>query len=375
MARPLLSTLLSISALFALVISSVEPAMGAAKKKPLSVDIKKALAVELTRPVVGGTLPRAFMQLGNMIKAPVTANWSDLETIGVKRDTKVSVRTKGKITGEKLLDLVLMRVSPRGKPLSWYAAHGVIVVTTQKRVLGIKTKQRVLYERKPTGRRLSGARLRTHSFKNEPLKDVIAFYRNVTNANFHVNWKALANVGIDTDQPITLIAKGISISRAMDMITAQLSEGKDKYESVYWMVSGGVVTMTTGHALNTNTIVTIHEVGDLLFTPPNFKGPRLGRSTKGAGDQTSDQTGIFDVGAASGTGDGMEGETAAETREKTKNSLQKIIIDSIGDEMWIDGGGKGSVRYFRNKLIISQTRLGYMLMKQAGVLNGFKQIK
>ena len=43
--------------------------------------------------------------------------------------------------------------------------------------------------------------------------------------------------------------------------------------------------------------------------------------------------------------------------------------------MWTDGGGKGSVRYFRNKLIISQTRLGYMLMKKAGVLDGFKQIK
>ena len=46
-----------------------------------------------------------------------------------------------------------------------------------------------------------------------------------------------------------------------------------------------------------------------------------------------------------------------------------------GGEMWTDGGGKGSVRYFRNKLIISQTRLGYILMKKAGVLDGFKQIK
>ena len=71
----------------------------------------------------------------------------------------------------------------------------------------------------------------------------------------------------------------------------------------------------------------------------------------------------------------MEGESAAETRTRTKNSLEKIITDSIGEEMWITGGGKGSVRFFRNKLIISQTRLGYMLMKNAGVLNAFNQIK
>jgi len=159
------------------------------------------------------------------------------------------------------------------------------------------------------------------------------------------------------------------------MITAQLSEGKDRYESVYWMVNRGVVTMTTGHALNTNTILTIHEVGDLLFTPPNFKGPRLGRSTKGAGDESSDSQGIFDVGADAGDGTGMEDENAAQLRQQAKDSLKKIITDSIGEEMWIDGGGKGSVRYFRNKLIISQTKLGYMLMKKAGVLDGFKQIK
>ncbi len=373
MTKPLSQTMLCITALFALVFSSAALTHGAAAKKPRPVDVKKALATELPKAVIGGSLPRALFQFGNLINVPVVANWTDLGTVGVNRDTKVSVRVSKKIAAEKLLELILMRISPKGKPLGWYESRGVIVVTTQRRVLGIKSTRRVVQQRKPVAKRVSGIRLRTHSFKDEPLKDVITFYRNLTDVNFHVNWKSLANVGIVKEEPITLLARGISVGRALDMITAQLSEGKDKYESVYWGVSGEVVSISTGHALNTNTIVTIHEVGDLLFSAPNFKGPRLGRSTKGAGDPSSDQQGIFDVGA--GEPDGMEGDDAAETREQTKNALQKIIIDSIGEEMWTDGGGKGSVRYFRNKLIISQTRLGYMLMKKAGVLDGFKQIK
>jgi hypothetical protein len=375
MTRPLSRALLCITALFALAVSSSALPAATTKKKPKPVDIKKALATELPRAVIGGKLPRALTQFGAVINVPVVANWTDLGTVGVTRDTSVSIRVSKKITADKLLDLLLMRVSPKGKPLSWYESGGVIVVSTQSRVLRRKSTKRAAASRKPATNRISGTRLRTHSFKAEPLSDVISFYRNLTDVNFHVNWKALANVGIDKEEPITLVAKGISISRALNIITAQLSEGKDRYESVYWMVNRGVVTMTTGHALNTNTILTIHEVGDLLFTAPNFKGPRLGRSTKGAGDDSSDNAGVFDVSSGGGDGTGMEDEDAAQMRQKTKDALQKIITDSIGDEMWIDGGGKGSVRYFRNKLIISQTRLGYMLMKKAGVLDGFKQIK
>jgi len=375
MTRPLSPVELCIPPLFALAVSSTVLPAATPKKKPKPVDIKKALAVELPRAVIGGKLSRALSQFGALIDVPVVANWTDLETVGVKRDTTVSIRVAKKIAASKLLDLLLMRISPRGKPLAWYESGGVIVVSTQRRVLGVKNTRRAAARRKPVASRISGTRLRTHSFKSEPLSDVISFYRNLTDVNFHVNWKALANVGVDKEEPITLVAKGISITRALNMITAQLSEGKDRYESVYWMVNRGVVTMTTGHALNTNTILTIHEVGDLLFTPPNFKGPRLGRSTKGAGDESSDSQGIFDVGADAGDGTGMEDENAAQLRQQAKDSLKKIITDSIGEEMWIDGGGKGSVRYFRNKLIISQTKLGYMLMKKAGVLDGFKQIK
>ncbi|MBT3201996.1 MAG: hypothetical protein HN350_19010 [Phycisphaerales bacterium] len=374
MTKPLSVTLLCLTAFFILAFSSVSVSTGAVKKKakPKRVDVKKALAAELPKAVLGGSLTQVLQEFGLIVGVPVGVDWGGLEITGVTHKTPVSVQIRKKVTGEKVLELILMRVSKKGSPLSWYVRNDAIIVATQERVLAIKSRARAAASRKPVAQVARGA-LRTHSFKDEPLRNVIEYYRSVTNANFYVNWKALEMAGIGKETPITLIAKGISVGKALDMVTAQLSDGKGKLESIYWLVSGGVVTITTGQSLNTNNIITIHEVGDLLFTAPNFKGPRLGRSVKGAGDASSNDSGIFDVGSSGP--ETTEAETAAETRKKTKNSLQKIIVDSIGEDMWIEGGGKGSVRYFRNKLIISQTKLGYMLLKKAGVLDGFKQIK
>ena len=346
----------------------------AAKKRltPLP-NVTKALATELPKAAIGGTLTQTLAQFGNLIDVPVVADWTGLNAAGVKRTTKVSVRSPGKISAEKLLELVLVRAATKGNPLSWYVSSGVLVIATQKRVLARKARMRIKDTRPRTDNRVAATTFKEHVFKDEPLKNVIDFYRKATGANFHVNWKALQNVGIDREEPITLTVRGISVSRALDMVTGQISEGKDKYESVYWMVNRGVVTISTGHALNTKTIVTMHDVGDLLFAAPNFKGPRLGRSTRGAGNSQDDETGIFDVGAT-GT-DTTEKEDAAETRNQAKSNLEKIIKDSIGEEMWISGGGKGSVKFFRNRMIISQTLLGYTLMREARVLNAFKQIR
>jgi len=385
MTRSFPLALLCLIASFAITLSSVtapavdkggKPSGKAAKKKPKALpDVNKALATELPKAVIGGTLSVALEQFGNLIDIPVVADWSGLGAAGVKRSTKVSVRVSKKISAEKLLELILMRVARKGKPLSWYVSNGVLVVATQQRVLGRKTLATARNVRPRTGKKATTTTFREHTFNKEPLKNVIETYRQATGANFHVNWRALQNVGIDREEPITLVVKNVSISRALNMVTEQLSEGKDKFESVYWLINQGVVSITTGHALNTKTIVTIHDVGDLLFAAPNFKGPRLGRSTRGAGSSQGDTTGIFDVGAGGGDGDGIENEDAAETRNQAKASLTKIIKDSIGEEMWASGGGKGSVRFFRNKMIISQTMLGYTLMKEAQVINAFSQIR
>ncbi|MBC8374076.1 MAG: hypothetical protein H8E53_10810, partial [Planctomycetes bacterium] len=95
---------LALCCLIALTFSSAT-AVKAAKKisKPVP-DVKKALATELPKAVIGGTFSGALEQFGTLIDIPVVADWSGLASAGVKRTTKVSVRVPKKITAEKLLE-------------------------------------------------------------------------------------------------------------------------------------------------------------------------------------------------------------------------------------------------------------------------------
>ena len=55
----------------------------------------------------------------------------------------------------------------------------------------------------------------------------------------------------------------------------------------------------------------------------------------------------------------------AELLERNKKSLVKIVQDSIGDQWW-QPNGKGSIRILRNRMIVSQSLLGFKLMADAG---------
>ena len=49
---------------------------------------------------------------------------------------------------------------------------------------------------------------------------------------------------------------------------------------------------------------------------------------------------------------------------EVKEGLIAIIKASIGEDMWQDQG-KGSIRIFGNRLIISQTTLGFKLLDKS----------
>jgi hypothetical protein len=214
-------------------------------------------------------------------------------------------------------------------------------------------------------------------FDDVPLKDVIEYLRQRSGLSFHVNWRAMAISGIDRETAIELKARNITLARTLDLLTDQLSATRDRETSVYWLVENGVVSISTGAALNTGIRVRVIDVADVLLIVPNFKGPRInfeqqdqnqsGRDGLGGGGGE----GLFDEdgrgGGARGDEDDEE-ESRKEMRERTRNALIKVVKDSIGEEMWTPTG-KGNVQFLGNKLIISQTKLGFLLLKKAGILH------
>ena len=310
-------------------------------------------------------LMRVLDHYSKLSGLPIQADWPGLEIVGITKETPVTLRAEG-LSLSKLLDLTLDGIAPKGNPLSWYLSGGVVHVTTQMRAV-LRNRYRIPALARPTApRKLTPARgIRELNFTRQPLHLVLGFLRDLSGANFHVNWRALEAVGVTRETPVTVHARGISIARALDLVLDQLNVGRDRYSSVYWLVSDGMVKISTGEAFNRTTKVRIYDVADLLMVVPNFKGPRINLSSSSNVSNNTSNTGIGLFGDDDDDDDdNAEEESPSQQREKLKEALIETIKMSIGEDMWAPQG-KGSIKFLRDKLVIAQTPLGFKLLEQA----------
>ena len=338
-------------------------ASSAAEKadKPLPAD--QALQREVERFSFDGPVKQALEQFEKLAGVEIWVDWSSVGRTGVKPGAKVSLKAP-KARVEQLLDLTLSQVAKEGSPLAWYIDENVVHVTTQMRVL---YREWAPMMQPTTQRAVRPAPVREFKFDNTPVERVIDFLRDLSGANFSVNWASLEQAGIARDTPITLKVQNVSIARMLDLVMEQLSAGRGKFDSVYWIIDRGVVSIATGNAFNNKQIVRMYDVADLLMVIPNRPRPELASAAgpsgrnKGADSGSREHSDLF----ADDRGDRRtEGESAAAQRQRTEETLINVIKDAIGQEMW-QPLGKGSIRIVRNKLIVSQTPLGFKLLEQA----------
>jgi len=302
------------------------------------------------------------------------ADWAALRDVGITATTPVTLKVR-KIRFDRLLDLTLNSIAPKRHPLAWRVSGKAVIISTQMRIL-LRNRLRLIPSapaRIPKGRLRKRPSvvprkkvIKRLDFSDISLKDAIDFLRDVSGANIHVNWRALKTIGITRDTKVNLKARDISVARALTLITDQLSVGQDKYSSVYWVVDEGVVEISTGEALNHSTRVEVYDITDLLLVVPNFIAPSIDLSRTTVGNNANNNASIWgnNTGNNNTSNGDIEGPGIAEQRQKMRDELVEIIKLSIGEEMWAPEG-KGSARILGNKLIISQTPLGFKLLERA----------
>ena len=366
-----------------------------------SADPARALKRKLPGPVGQTTLDKALKRYAKLAGVKIDVNWPALKAAGVGKDAKVALKAR-QATGGQWLDLTLSQVAKKKKPLGWYVHGGVVRVTT---IGGILSPRGLPYRRtsrstraRPTGARPSksprpGSVFR---FDDTALEDVVEYFREVTGLNFTVNWPALAQANVQRSTEISLNVRNVSPGRALDLVLDQLNAGQDKFGSIYWVIGDeGIVSITTGHMLNTKLIVRVYDVADLLKVVPNVPMPsmsdfsdsggsdRHGSSGRESGDgggfggRSSGRRGASGRDRSSRTGrrsgrrgssdyggDRGDEDDYAERKADARDSLIRFIQNSIGEDMW-HPQAKGSVTILRGKLIVSQTKLGYKLMGEA----------
>jgi len=345
------------------VVVGVWAGTGPAKARKTPADPVKSMERTLVGKSVSGPVLTALGQFQQVSGLRLKVDWEALQDTGIKRSDKLTVKLP-KATAGQFLDVMLAQIAKKGKPLAWYIDGEFVRVTTQARVLH---RARLPIRARAGGltKRRAGP-LGKLAFDRTPLGDVIAYFRGISRLNLHVNWRSLELIGITRETPVTLHVSNVTLGRALTLVTDQLSPSRSKLDRVYWVVDGGVVTIATGSSLNTRLRTRIYDVADLLLVVPNFKGPRISlddtdRSNSGNSSDTGFNRSLFDD---EDENDENDEDSIAEQRQKVRKELVAIIKDVIGEDMW-QPVGKGSIRLFGKRLIISQTLLGYKLLEEA----------
>ncbi|MCE5324842.1 MAG: hypothetical protein LLG01_00350 [Planctomycetaceae bacterium] len=352
-------------ALLLMVSLGAAPATQPSAEKAVAPEA--AMKAPLPKLAINAPLSEALEQCAKLAGVKMVVDWDSLRATGVKDSEKVVVKAVATSPGE-VLGMILGQVEkPRG-PLAWYVDNGVVRVTT--RGLLLRTPA-------PVARAAGGAAgaakaapaQREWKFENVELSDVVKVMRTDVKVNFHVNWNALEASGITKQTPVTMHASDITVAKALDLLVDQLSTGKARLDAVYWLVDDGVVTISTGAAFNRETFTQTYYVGDMLAVVPNFTGPRMSTNA-GANDASNAAGGLGGLGNNIGMGQNLNVGTGAapvsdaEERKKIEETLIKVIKTSIGEDMW-QPQGAGSIAILRDRLVITQSKLGFLLLNKA----------
>ncbi|HUS47571.1 MAG TPA: hypothetical protein VM098_05600 [Phycisphaerae bacterium] len=347
---------------FACLFAVLPQPKGAASNPEQPPDARAALKQEVKDFAIDATLDRALAKLEELAGVKIVVDWKALQAAGVRPDVNVIIFAESATVG-KLLETALSGVADKKSPLVSYADKDVVRVTTEQALVNQARAAKALADKA----KARGPRAPVEfNMEEVPLSDVIDFIREASGANFSVNYKALSQVGVDQTTPVTLKAKGISFAKALDLVTQQLNGTRDKLDRVYWLVEDGVVTISTGEALNQELSVRVFDVADLLVVIPNFESPRMDLSRdRNKTDGQNDQSGPVWTEPTDRDRDRNKQDELAEKRRQARESLIEMVKGTIGKDMWQDGGGKGTIQLVGNRLVISQTPLGFKLMANA----------
>ena len=105
-------------------------------------------------------------------------------------------------------------------------------------------------------------------FDNQALSDVIDFYRDVTNSNIVVNWRALEEAGVEQSTAVSLRLKDTRFETALSATLRQIGASR-----AVLVIDRGVLTITTQMDLGTYLLTKTYEVRDLVGNEAREMGP------------------------------------------------------------------------------------------------------
>lgn len=219
-------------------------------------------------------------------------------------------------------------------------------------------------------------------FRGNTFGEVVDWFRQVTKVDFDPDWRALALIGVQPTDEITLQLRDVSAETALDRVLADLGDDLDR---PVWDVKDGIVAISTRDALDTDTETVVRDIRDLLHEVPYFDdAPALGLEAtyelvddnNAFADRLNTPTLTRSKGSDSADifGDPVERTNDRTMREEKVQDLIGLVQRIIEPESWREmGGNVGSIEEMNGNLIITHTPRA--LQQIDGLLGQLREIQ
>ena len=218
--------------------------------------------------------------------------------------------------------------------------------------------------------RLLNTRVEQVQFEDETLEDAFAWFREQGLKNIIVRWKVLDQVGeIGKATPITLSLQDVTLGETLDLVLELISGAASSDQNrLTYHVLDGMLKISTRADFDRHVYTRTYYVEDLLYPISlNELLPflQIGQSfayvseldpavASGAVAQRP-IIDVIDTGSFHGPGD--PGYGRPDFKGMREEELAKLVnlLKQVRPRSWQEGGGRGTITPFSDKLVISQT--------------------
>jgi hypothetical protein len=188
----------------------------------------------------------------------------------------------------------------------------------------------------------------------KPLTALVDHIRQQHHIPVQIDKRALIDIGVDSDAPITAAVSQIPLHDALDLILQDLQ--------LTWIIKSGVLLITTQEEEESHLIATCYDIADIRAAAPDrpYKNslPTCRESKPNAVEFTANCP--YPIAASlskNGIGGMSEGLALATTTDSSTDigSMIEMITATIEPTSWDRVGGHGNIAPFDNLLVINQT--------------------
>lgn len=203
------------------------------------------------------------------------------------------------------------------------------------------------------------------TFADAALEDAIDFVGQLGEITVDVDWDSLADIGVDSQTPVSMNLPQASVRTVMDRMMQKISD--DDFSKADWAVLDGILTVASDEKLRRNTHIHIYDISDLLLDVPDYEEvPDLDlqsvlQSNRGGGGQSPFR-------------DNQNDNIERRTLEEKRDEVQVIIQELVDFDGWRENGGDtGFIMPMERSLIITNTAKNHQQIQ--GLLSKLRDVR